>query len=423
MLGNSKILNTSNVNSYSENFRDITMNNQQVNIKNLDLILKCFLYNLRDYTKGGIFLRSLRYSPIILKDIFWNYISVNKISYTQSTGSPNEMRGGAPSPHFIRGTGYEMSQRRDFIPKRNLSIGHNFDKLNPNWVTGFTDAEGCFSVIIDTSNPLKGKVRISFEINLHEKDKDILYKIQSFFGVGAIYHRPDRKKSLYRVTNVNYINDIIIPHFINYPLISKKRLDFLLWCEVIKLILKKEHLTEKGFSDILSLYASINTGVSNKVSKIYPNIVPADIPTVLLPDNLNPEWVSGFVAGDGGFSIYVKPAKDYVLGEKVYCSFHIAQHSKDLELIKLFIKFFGCGSIRVRSNSLMCDYIVQDTTNLLEKIIPHFDSYPVLNLKQEDYKCFKDCMIMLKLKQHLTQEGLNKIKSLNLEMNSNRLKS
>lgn len=393
MLESSKILNTSNVNSYSENFRDITMNNQQVNIKNLDLIIKCFLYNLRDYTKGGIFLRSLRYSPIILKDIFFNYISVNKISYTQSR------------------------------IQRNLSMGHNLDKLNPNWVTGFTDAEGCFSVIIDTSNSLKGKVRISFEINLHEKDKDILYKIQSFFGVGAIYHRPDRKKSLYRVTNVNYINDIIIPHFLNYPLISKKRLDFLLWCEVIKLILKKEHLTEKGFSDILSLYASINTGVSNKVSKIYPNIVPADRPTVLLPDNLNPEWISGFVAGDGGFSIYVKPAKDYVLGEKVYCRFHIAQHSKDLELMKLFIKFFGCGNTRVRSNSLMCDYIVQDTTNLLEKIIPHFDSYPVLNLKQEDYKCFKDCMIMLKLKQHLTQEGLNKIKSLNLEMNSNRLKS
>lgn len=418
MLGNSKILNTSNVNSYSENFRDITMNNQQVNIKNLDLILKCFLYNLRDYTKGGIFLRSLRYSPIILKDIFFNYILVNKIYYTQ----------------FIAGN--EISQLRNFIPKINFYIGHNLalrrlcrlgygaDKLNPNWVTGFTDAEGCFSVIIDTSNPLKGKVRISFEINLHEKDKDILYKIQSFFGVGAIYHRPDRKKSVYRVTNVNYINDIIIPHFINYPLISKKRLDFLLWCEVIKLILKKEHLTEKGFSDILSLYASINRDVSSKVSKIYLKIVPADIPTVvLLPDNLNPEWVSGFVAGDGGFSIYVKPGKDYILGEKVSCNFHIAQHSKDLELIKLFIKFFGCGRIRMRSNSLMCDYIVQDTTNLLEKIIPHFDSYPVLNLKQEDYKCFKDCMIMLKLKQHLTQEGLNKIKSLNLEMNSNRLKS
>ena len=274
-----------------------------------------------------------------------------------------------------------------------------------------------------------GKVRISFEINLHEKDKDILYKIQDFFGVGAIYHRPDRKKSLYRVTNVNYINDIIIPHFINYPLISKKRLDFLLWCEVIKLILKKEHLTEKGFSDILSLYASINTGVSNKVYNIYPNIVPADRPTVLLPDNLNPEWVSGELRRSwrwGRASTLRKQAHPFMsnrlriiywrCAEKVYCRFHIAQHSKDLELMKLFIKFFGCGNIRVRSNSLMCDYIVQDTTNLGRATSPHLRSARrswkklylililiVLNLKQEDYKCFKDCMIMLKLKQHLTQ--------------------
>jgi hypothetical protein len=31
-------------------------------------------------------------------------------------------------------------------------------------------------------------------------------------------------------------------------------------------------------------------------------------------------------------------------------------------------------------------------------------------------------MLMVKLKKHLTEEGLIKIKSLNLEMNSNRLK-
>ena len=33
----------------------------------------------------------------------------------------------------------------------------------------------------------------------------------------------------------------------------------------------------------------------------------------------------------GGFSIYIRSAKDYILGEKVYCRFHIAQHSKDID--------------------------------------------------------------------------------------------
>lgn len=148
--------------------------------------------------------------------------------------------------------------------------------------------------------------------------------------------------SVYRVTNVNYLNDVIIPHFTNYPrgyslpwrepypLLSKKGSDFILWSKVIKIILNKDHLSESGFLEILSYYGSINRGISKKVSKYYTDILPYPKPNINLPDNLNPQWVSGFVAGDGGFSIYVRPAKDYLLLEKVYCRFHIAQHSKDI---------------------------------------------------------------------------------------------
>lgn len=322
------------------------------------------------------------------------------------------------SPVFCKLMRYNMYFINKVL-KKNFSL--NVDKLHPNWVTGFVDAEGCFSIVIEKPNSLT-KVKASFEINLHEKDQDILNKIKSFFGVGAVYHRPDRKLSVYRVTKINYIKDVIIPHFTNYPLISKKRVDFLLWSEVIKLILNKDHLTLEGFLKILSYYASINRGVSLKVLEYYPNIIPIDKPVIKLPYNLNPQWVSGFVAGDGGFSIYVRPAKDYALLEKVYYRFHIAQHIKDQELMKLFVKFFDCGIVAVRSNYSRCDFIVQDALSILDKVLPHFDSYPLLNLKQEDYICFKECMTIIKLKKHLTQQGLKKIKELNLEMNSNRLK-
>ena len=79
------------------------------------------------------------------------------------------------------------------VLKKNYSIDHHLHKLDPNWVTGFVDAEGCFSVIVEISENLKRKVRVSFEINLHEKDKEILSNIQSFFGLGAIYHRQTGK--------------------------------------------------------------------------------------------------------------------------------------------------------------------------------------------------------------------------------------
>lgn len=291
------------------------------------------------------------------------------------------------------------------------------------WVTGFTDAEGgCFSIIIEITNPLKWKVRTSFEINLHEKDIEVLHKIQSFFGVGSIYTRSNWKVCVYRVTNVTDLNNVIIPHFTKYPLISKKTLDFFLWSKVIKMVLNKEHLHLSGFLTILTYYASIDRGVSTKVLNHYPDIVPFDKPVINLPDNLNPYWVSGFVAGDGNFSVYVKPAKDYALGEKVYYRFQITQHSKDLELMSLFTKFFNCGVVHVRSNlaTPRCDFIIQDASSILDKIIPHFDIYPLCNLKQKDFICFKNSMSLVKLNQHLTKEGLDKIQTLSLEMNSNR---
>lgn len=90
----------------------------------------------------------------------------------------------------------------------------------------------------------------------------------------------------------------------------------------------------------------------------------------------------------------------------------------------LFIKFFNCGKISIRSNRLTprCDYIIQDTKLLLDKIIRHFELYPINNLKQKDFFCFKEGLLLIKEKKHLTKEGLHKIKSLNLEMNTNRLK-
>ena len=67
--------------------------------------------------------------------------------------------------------------------------------LTPNWVTGFTDAEGCFSVILTKLPTIrKWRIIVSFEINLHSKDISVLYKIKDFFGVGSINSRNNKIK-------------------------------------------------------------------------------------------------------------------------------------------------------------------------------------------------------------------------------------
>ena len=60
--------------------------------------------------------------------------------------------------------------------------------INPLFVTGFIDAEGCFSLALASSKRYKQGylVNLIFTISLHYKDKDLLTQINNYFGVGYI---------------------------------------------------------------------------------------------------------------------------------------------------------------------------------------------------------------------------------------------
>lgn len=413
MLGSSKTLNTSKLWFYSNKVKAITMSNQQETFSLSKLKIQSL--GSSETTQEGSFnvlkiiIERLRYSPTNIKFIYLylrSFILFFKNKYLNI--KINKLLN--LSIHHFSTYSKNQSETKD-------------KELNPYWITGFTDAEGCFSIIVEILDKNKWRIRTSYEINLHIKDVEILYKIKEFFGVGNVYLRLQKNIAVYRVSNLQNIKEIIIPHFKKYPLITKKSIDFNLWSIVIDMIYNKEHLKKSGFLTILTYYAYINRGISKKVLKFYPKISPVIRAKVDLPLNLNPYWVSGFVAGDGGFSLIIRPSKSSVLKQQVSCRLHITQHIKDLELMKLFSKFFNCGTVYVRSNSSnRCDFLVQDIKLLLSNIIPHFDIYPILNLKFQDYICFKKALYIIKSKQHLTQEGLDLIKKLNLEMNSNRLK-
>jgi hypothetical protein len=67
-----------------------------------------------------------------------------------------------------------------------------------------------------------------------------------------------------------------------YPLLTQKRADFQLFKLIVDLINNKEHLTLEGLEKIISIKASINIGLSDKLIECFPNITPIDRPTVEL---------------------------------------------------------------------------------------------------------------------------------------------
>lgn len=122
-----------------------------------------------------------------------------------------------------------------------LSI-KNSSKLDPNWITGFTYAEGSFVISIyknKISSKTEWRVQASFQIGLHNKDLDFLLSIKSFFNnIGNIYTKKNNS-AIYTVCSVNFLIDFIIPHFEKYPLITQKYSDFILFKDIVKLIKKK----------------------------------------------------------------------------------------------------------------------------------------------------------------------------------------
>jgi hypothetical protein len=164
------------------------------------------------------------------------------------------------------------------------------NKINSNYVTGFADGEACWSIKVYKNNKLKigWAVLPVFSIELSAIDIDLLYRIQSFFGVGHIGINRTRGSASYSVTSTKDLVEVIIPHFDNYPLLSQKRGDFLLFKLSVELINKKEHLTTEGLNKIISLKASLNWGLSKVLKEEYPGIVPEERPLVEETENIDP---------------------------------------------------------------------------------------------------------------------------------------
>ena len=170
------------------------------------------------------------------------------------------------------------------INKMSKLIENNsYNHLNPMWVTGFSDGESSFSVSIARNSLYKTGYKFipAFAIELKDKDLDLLQKIQCFFkGAGKIHLIKNKGHAVYVVSSIYELDSIILPHFIKYPLLTKKRISFLLFKDIVNLMSNKSHLTLDGAQSIINIRASMNKGVTKNFLNNFPNTVPVVLPSV-----------------------------------------------------------------------------------------------------------------------------------------------
>lgn len=169
---------------------------------------------------------------------------------------------------------YRHKQLSEWINTLNnksiLKLDINPRLIKPNlsdaWLSGFTDAEGCFNVNIRPRiNTITG-YRVSLRFLLDQKNAEsTLLHIRDLFNFGQVYVRGDTK-GVYRYSNDSFKGLLPVrDYFLTFKLKTKKADSFKHWLEVLTMILNKEHLVLEGLVKIRAIAKVINLNNSLSV--------------------------------------------------------------------------------------------------------------------------------------------------------------
>ena len=296
------------------------------------------------------------------------------------------------------------------------------NNINPYYITGLSDAKSTFS--IDSNYSLEGikvktnwKVSARFLIKLHSVEFSLLEKIKAQLGVGTVYLNTEKNEAIFKVSKLNEILDVIIPHFDKYPLQGVKCIDYNLWKEAVNFINKKEHITNEGLLKILYVSKILSPRALDLSPSLKLDFFEISVGFKLgykFSSYLEPNWITGFVERAGSFNVSID-SNNIVIVRLI-----IGSHIREQLLINKLFEYFNTGKINTTESGGVVNLTMGNLADLQLKVIPHFDKYLLQGNKHIKYLIWKEILIKVSKKEHLTKEGLGKIRQIRVGMNKGR---
>jgi hypothetical protein len=122
-----------------------------------------------------------------------------------------------------------------------------------------------------------------------------------------------------------------------------------------------------------------------------------------------PSYLSGYVDGEGCFTVSISPRSTLRVGWEVRPSLSVSQNGDRSEVLQLLQEYFGCGTLRPDRSDRTIKWEVRSLPVLNTRIIPHFEAYPLLSGKQRDFEAFADICRWMTEGLHLRSGGLSDI--------------
>ena len=136
---------------------------------------------------------------------------------------------------------------------------------------------------------------------------------------------------------------------------------------------------------------------------------------------LDPQYVAGFIDGEGSFSISIGKHKTLRRGFEVRPEFEIELRKDDQEILERILVTIGIGRIYDCSYERYgwyphAKYKITSIWDLKEYLFPFLDKHPLQAKKRKSYLLFRKIVLMVCAKEHLSDEGFNKIVKLRDEL-------
>jgi LAGLIDADG endonuclease len=128
-------------------------------------------------------------------------------------------------------------------------------------------------------------------------------------------------------------------------------------------------------------------------------------------------YLSGYTDGEGCFCVSINKSNRHKFGWEIRPSFSVSQNGDRAEVLEILKQYFACGTIRPDRSDKTLKYEVWSLTDLVGRVIPHFEENPLFSSKQQDFELFAEICRLMYRGEHLTEEGFKHIVALALEMN------
>jgi len=109
------------------------------------------------------------------------------------------------------------------------------------------------------------------------------------------------------------------------------------------------------------------------------------------------------------FTVSIAPRPTLRVGWEVRPSLSVSQNGDRSEVLLLLQEYFGAGTLRPDRSDKTIKWELRSLSVLIVRIIPDFETYPLLSGKQKDFEAFADVCRRMARGEHVLPSGLTEI--------------